>query len=172
MYTTSRSFENRNMNISFIIGFIDAEGSFSIYMRESSRYSQGWQVKPVFSIGLHLNDLLLLENINAFLGIGRIYKRTDSVHLRIETLDGINKLIKLLGNNPFISQKRADFELFIKAVEIINQGGHLTREGLEKIVAIRASMNLGLSEGIKKAFPGISSYERPSIQIPTVIDSN
>jgi len=63
------------------------------------------------------------------------------VHLQVENLDGINKLIKILGNNPFISQKSADFELFKKAVELINQGEHLTKEGLEKIVAIKASMN-------------------------------
>jgi len=31
----------KNINISFIVGFIDAEGSFMIYMRKSSRYSQG-----------------------------------------------------------------------------------------------------------------------------------
>lgn len=162
----------KNINISFIVGFIDAEGSFLIYMRKSSRYSQGWQVKPVFSIGLHTKDLLLLENICAFLDVGRIYKKPGSVHLQVENLEGINRLIKILGNNPFISQKRADFELFKKAVELINQGEHLTKEGLEKIVAIRASMNLGLSEGILKAFPDINSYERPSIQTPSVIDSN
>jgi len=170
------NFVNKNINISFIVGFIDAEGCFSIYMRKSSRYSQGWQVKPVFSIGLHIKDLLLLENIKAFLDVGIIYKKkTDSVHLQVENLDGINKLIKILGNNPFISQKSADFELFKKAVELINQGEHLTKEGLEKIVAIKASMNWGLSESILKAFPDVNSLiklERPLIQTPSVIDSN
>ena len=94
------------------------------------------------------------------------------MHLRVESLDGVNKLIKILGNNPFISQKRADFYLFKKAVEIINQGEHVTREGLEKIVAIRASMNLGLSEDLKKAFPGVSPYERPPKQLPSIPDYN
>jgi len=92
-------------------------------------------------MGLHLNDLFLLENISTFLGIGRIYKTKDSVYLRVESLEGINQLIKILDNNPFISQKKADFYLFRKAVEIINNGEHVTKEGLDKIVAIKASMN-------------------------------
>lgn len=118
MYTSSAEQTSRlcevggralNTNLSFIIGFIDAEGSFSVYMRKDPRYSQGWQIKPVFAIGLHLNDVLLLEDICTFLGVGRIYKTKDSVHLRVESLEGVNKLIKILDNNPFISQKKSGF---------------------------------------------------------------
>jgi len=39
MYTTNIS--SLKMNLSFIIGFIDAEGSFTVYMRKDPRYSQG-----------------------------------------------------------------------------------------------------------------------------------
>jgi hypothetical protein len=126
----------------------------------------------VFSIGLHSKDLLLLENISTFLGVGIIYKRKDSVYLRVESKEGINKLISILDNNLLISQKRADFDLFKMAVEIINRRGHVTIEGLRKIVAIRASMNWGLSEAIQKAFPDVNPLERPYVKLPSVIDPN
>lgn len=168
----STSIKSHNYNLSFAIGFIEAEGSFTIYLRKDSRYTVGWQAKPVFSIGLHSKDLLLLENLRTLLGVGVVYKIKDSVHLRVESMEGINKLISNLDNNLFISQKRADFDLFIKAVEIINRGEHITTEGLRKIVAIRASMNLGLSEAIQKAFPDVNPLGRPDVKLPPVIDSN
>lgn len=39
---------------------------------------------------------------------------------------------------------------------MMNRKEHLTSEGLQKLVAIKASMNRGLSESFKAAFPGQS----------------
>lgn len=38
---------------------------------------------------------------------------------------------------------------------------HLTMEGLKKILSFKYSMNLGLSEGLKKNFTEIIPVERP-----------
>ena len=40
-------------------------------------------------------------------------------------------------------------------------GEHLTLDGLNKIVAIKASMNRGLSEKLKFAFPDVVPAVRP-----------
>jgi len=56
------------------------------------------------------------------------------------------------------------------AVEIINEKEHLTTQGLLKIVSIRASMNNGLTEVLKKAFPDVISVERPLVELPEKID--
>lgn len=51
-------------------------------------------------------------------------------------------------------KKKADFELFKLAVEILNQGEYFkSLAGIQSIVNIRASMNLGLSELLKEYFP-------------------
>jgi hypothetical protein len=55
----------------------------------------------------------------------------------------------------------ADFILFKKVVELVNNKAHLTFEGLNKIINIRASINLGLSELIKTNFIKINPVERP-----------
>jgi hypothetical protein len=47
---------------------------------------------------------------------------------------------------PLLTQKRADFELFKAVIELMNKGEHLTKDGFRKILAIRASMNNGLSQ--------------------------
>lgn len=51
------------LNPSFITGFSDVEASFIIRVNKYSRYSSGWAINAIFSIGLHLEDLPLLLNI-------------------------------------------------------------------------------------------------------------
>jgi hypothetical protein len=41
---------------------------------------------------------------------------------------------------------------------------HLTMEGLRKIVAIKASMNNGLSDELKAAFTNLPPVERPEAE--------
>jgi hypothetical protein len=46
--------------------------------------------------------------------------------------------------------------LFKQAVELIERGEHLTTEGLNKLVSIKASMNRGLSDKLKESFSGVT----------------
>jgi hypothetical protein len=46
---------------------------------------------------------------------------------------------------------------------MINRGEHLTTEGLRKIVAIRVSINCGLSVKLKAAFPNTIPVARPAM---------
>jgi len=40
-------------------------------------------------------------------------------------------------------------------IDLMSRKEHLTIEGLHKIVAIKASLNLGLSDKLKVAFPNV-----------------
>jgi hypothetical protein len=44
------------------------------------------------------------------------------------------------------------------AIELVNEGAHLTTEGLTKIVAIKAAMNKGLSDKLKTSFTNQNIY--------------
>jgi hypothetical protein len=48
----------------------------------------------------------------------------------------------------------------------MNGGEHLTKEGIHKILSIRASMIRVLTE----AFPNITPAERPKFEVPKNID--
>ena len=48
----------------------------------------------------------------------------------------------------------------------------MTLEGLQKILAIKGSLNLGLSDEIKINFPNIRTIERPLVALPKIIDPN
>lgn len=55
-------------------------------------------------------------------------------------------IIPHFNNYTLLTQKRADFELFKLVIELINRKEHLTSEGIEKIISIKASINRGLSK--------------------------
>ena len=55
---------------------------------------------------------------------------------------------------------------------IIRRKEHLTQEGLIKIIAIKASMNWGLSEKLKLTFPNVVPVERPLVKNQKIHDPN
>jgi hypothetical protein len=57
-------------------------------------------------------------------------------------------------------------------VDLMSQKEHLTTEGFHKIVAIRASMNFGLTTTLAKAFPNIIPVPRPIVKVPENLDPN
>src|SRR5439155_15225374 len=63
------------------------------------------------------------------------------------------------------TQKRADYELFKQAIRLMEEKEHLTEAGLAKILAIKASMNRGLSvrSELKAAFPNIIPVPRSKV---------
>lgn len=53
--------------------------------------------------------------------------------------------------------------LFKQAIKLVNNKAHLTVEGLNELINIKASMNLGLSDMLKSEFSGYTPVERPVI---------
>jgi hypothetical protein len=95
-----------------------------------------------------------LEKIQESLGgVGKIYKHGPfSIQLRVYLMEELKILINYFDKYPLITQKYADYQLFKQAFLLIDNKEHLTEEGLQKLVAIRASMNLGNSVALKAAF--------------------
>ena len=66
--------------------------------------------------------------------------------------------------SEWATQKWADYQLFKLAFEVVKCKEHLTTEGVNKLLSIKASMNKGLSEGQKVAFTSsIPVVERPRL---------
>lgn len=169
------TFHNKLLNSYFITGFTDAEGSFSIQVCRNPESKISWSVQAKFLITLHSDDLALLEAIKFyFKGVGNINKHgKNSVQYKVTSKQDLtNVILPHFEKYPLITQKRADFELFKKVVDLINQKKHLTTEGLYEIVAIKASINLGLSEELNSAFPGIVPIGRPLTKGLAKIDPN
>lgn len=157
-------------------GLIDGEGSFSIIIDKNKVRKLGWRVQLKFQIGLHSKDLNLLVLLQQYLGgIGSIHltQNRDVANYSIDSIKDLTKFILHLEKYPLLTQKAADYLLFKKAVEIVNNKAHLTHEGIEEIVNIKASMNLGLSSTLQSEFAGYTPVERPVISYDNmIIDPN
>jgi hypothetical protein len=62
--------------------------------------------------------------------------------------------------------------LFAQIVSLVNQKEHLTLCGLQKIISLKASMNLGLSDELKAVFTNITPVVRPLVQNLPIPDPN
>lgn len=127
-----------------------------------------------FTISLHIKDKALLEMIQASLGgVGNILiSRTKNEACYSVYSKDLAVVIDHFDKFPLITQKRADYLLFKQAFELINRKEHLTMEGLNKIVSIKASMNKGLNEELQTAFPTVTPASRPVVEIVTIKDPN
>lgn len=158
------------LNPYYITGFVDGEGSFIITVNPNSRLNTGYRVKATFSIGLHERDLPLLKLIQNYFGVGSISKLgKNSIQYRVSSIEELGLIISHFDEYPLVSKKNADFLLFKEAYSLIKQGEHLNMEGLKNILALKASINLGLTEELKEAFPDVIPVLRPSLKHPCLI---
>jgi len=155
-------------------GFADGESSFSVVIRKNRLCKTGWRVDVSFSIGLHEKDRLFLESIRSYFGgVGNITKQgKNSIQYRVTSIKDLKVIIGHFDKYPLITQKHADFVLFKQVVALMDRKEHLTNEGLHKIVAIRASMNNGLSDELKAAFASIIPVTRPLVHNQEIPDPN
>ena len=97
----------------WLTGFSDAEGSFIINIYRDNELKTGWRVKACFQIGLHVKDVTLLKQIQAFFGVGKIYLYKDSAFYVVTTASNLkNIIIPHFTKFPLITQKKADFILW------------------------------------------------------------
>jgi len=156
----------------FVTGFCDGESCFYIKISKNSRYNLGWTVEIGFTIVLHKKKILELIQLSLE-GIGSISsKGKDAVQLRIRSFFDLIILLNHFDNFPLISQKFADYLLFKEAFSIYSNSEHLKTEGLKKLVAIKGSINKGLSDELKKAFPDVKPVPRPLVLNQTIKDPN
>ena len=80
----------------------------------------------------------------------------------------INVIIPHFDKYPLISQKQADYLLWKEAIQILANKEHLNQKGLEKILTIRSSLNLGLSPSLKTRFPNIIAVARPNVETQNI----
>jgi len=115
----------------------------------------------------------LLDRIQAYFGVGKVYKaKINAYRYMVRTPKDLAVIIDHFDKYPLITSKRSDFELFKQVVDIINRKQHLSFEGLQQIVNLRASINNGLSQKLKEAFPDTIPVQRPIVKDQVIKDPN
>ena len=87
-----------------------------------------------------------MEVLVKYLGSGKIYKYQGKaeVVLTIFKFSDINNLIiPFFDKNPLLGVKLIDYLDWCKVAKLINEGSHLTEEGVILIKEIKSGMNKG-----------------------------
>ena len=128
----------------YLTGFADGEGSFNVSFRPRKDYGFPWKISLCFNISQR--DSVILSQYKRHLGCGTMRQRRDGVwYYEVDNLVAIRENVipffKRFGFRS--SKKKRDFAKFVKLAEIMEQGRHLTVEGVEEVLAIRHDMNDG-----------------------------
>lgn len=161
---------NSDLHPLFVSGLFDAESSFVVIFSKNTRYKTGWAINPRVQIKMHIRDKDLILSLQNFFGnIGYIsYPISTMIEYRISnTKDLIAKVIPHFDNYPLKTKKYVDYILFKNIVTMLVKGEHKTIEGFKNIIAIKASLNKGLSNSLKEEFKSIVPYPTDNIKMLT-----
>ena len=163
-----------NLDPCWVTGFVDGEGCFYVaVIKNKNSQHGGWKVQPRFQLTLHYRDKALMVKIQKFFNVGKISKEgRESICLQVQSIKELETVINHFAKFELKTKKHADFKLFLRIHEMKKRKEHLTKEGLMEIVAIKASMNRGLSEKMKSAFPDVVPVVRPLVINQKIKDPN
>lgn len=129
---------------SYISGFVDGEGCFSVSFNFREKLKIGIEVRPSFSIGQNARSLSLLKDIKKFFHCGsiRFSKKDQCYKYEVRNILNLNKyILPHFKNYPLCSSKRRDYELFEEVCNKIIQKEHLDKNGLKRIIFLAYEMN-------------------------------
>ena len=129
----------------WVVGFVDGEGCFFVGINQHSEMTSGFQVLPEFTVVQHKRDIQLLHALKQFFGCGVVRtNHGDRMAYRVRALGHLNdKIIPFFEQHPLKSKKRVDFAKFRQVLQLMNDGKHLRKDGVEEIRSIASTMNTG-----------------------------
>lgn len=128
----------------YLAGFTDGEGSFNVSFRPREDYRNPWKISLCFNVSQR--DRVILALFKRHLRCGTMRQREDGVwYYEVNNLEAlVENVIPFFTRFGFLSsKKKRDFAKFKELAKLVQQGRHLTREGVERILEIRRDMNDG-----------------------------
>jgi hypothetical protein len=130
---------------SYIAGYVDGEGSFSVSIQRNPTCRVGFQLVPEFHVSQNGDRAQVLELIRTRLGCGRIRpnSRRDRALVFVvrKREDLLDRVIPFFEHNPILSSKQIEFERFAFIVREMACGSHRTEAGFRRLLDIALSMN-------------------------------
>ena len=129
---------------SYISGFSDGEGCFSVSFNFREKLKNKIEVRPSFSIGQNKRSLDLLQQIKTFFNCGSIrFSKSDQVYkYEVRNISDLRKkIIPHFDKFPLMTAKRNDFQIFKQICNQVAQSKHLNPEHLKEIIGLAFQMN-------------------------------
>jgi hypothetical protein len=125
-------------NLHWLLGFIEAEGSFICLVRKNPSHKIGYQVK--FTLAQESRNLALITKLTEILGLGLINQTSSMVLYTITRKYEIDNLVPMVEGG-LKGTKALAIRGFLQIQGIINKSLHITEEGLALIKKIKMIMN-------------------------------
>jgi hypothetical protein len=129
---------------SYISGYVDGEGCFTVSIAPRPTLLVRWEVRPSVSVSQNVDRSEVLLDIQRYFGCGTLRPdRSDrTLKWEVRSLPLIlERVVPHFKRYPLRSGKQRDFELFANICERMARGDHLVRPGLSEIVRLAGAMN-------------------------------
>jgi LAGLIDADG endonuclease len=129
---------------SYISGYVDGEGCFTVSISPRPTLLVGWEVRPSLSISQNGDRSEVLLMVQRYFGCGTLRPDRSDRTVKWETRSLSNLTMSVIPHfhrYPLQSGKRSDFELFAGICRRMVRGEHRGPEGLAEIVRLAARMN-------------------------------
>jgi hypothetical protein len=129
---------------SYISGYVDGEGCFTVSISPRRTLRVGWEVRPSLSVSQNADRSEVLLEIQQYFGCGTLRPDRSDKTLKWETRSLsllVERIIPHFRRYPLRSGKQRDFELFAGICEAMTRGEHLTEVGFRAIVQRAVVMN-------------------------------
>lgn len=139
----------------YLAGFADGEGSFNVSIIRRPDYQSG--IKFLLSFNVSQRDRVILALMKKILRCGHLRERKDGVvYFEVNNINSLkNNVVPFFERFHFLSaNKKRNFSIFKKIVEMINNGNHLHKEGTQEILKLREELNKGKGRKRKYDFTG------------------
>lgn len=125
-----------NVDLAYIAGFLDGDGSIMLQVKKRSDTKRGFRFMATICLYQDTRHDKPLYWIRDVLGIGYITKRKDGMsELRINGFSTINSLLREL--EPYIKFKQAQVKSMIKATNLLAKDiNMLSNEELKCLVSL------------------------------------
>ena len=134
--------QQERLDSRWVSGFVDGEGCFHVSINKIPKMSIGWQVLPEFRIVQHERDESVLKELQQFFGAGKVVTNHGArKELRIRKLNDLRNVVLFFKQHQLRTEKKKNFEIFAKILELMEHKKHLTVEGLTDIANLCWSMN-------------------------------
>ncbi len=138
---------------SYISGYIDGEGCFTVSISPRASMKLGWEVRPSCSVSQNGDRSEVLFEIKQFFGCGTVRPDRSDKTLKWEVRSLpvlLETVIPHFRRYPLRSSKRLDFELFAEICERLERREHLTKAGFQEVAKLAEQMN---PSGKRRYFP-------------------
>jgi len=129
----------------YILGFVDAEGCFSVSLKRQKTTRFGWVLDPIFQVTQHKSSKTILEHIKKELGCGRIIEKPgqkDTLIFLVDNRRQIKERVIPFFEKYRLLSKNGDFQKFNEIVTGLENKMHYEKETFMKLVKKAFKMNL------------------------------